>query len=126
MTHIQSATDATTLDDQVILGFKSRMRGPLLRPGDDGYDTVRAIWNAMSDPRPALIARCVEAGDVVAAVNVAREHRLLVSMRGGGHNITGNAVCDGGLMIDLSPMKRIDVDAGARTVKAEAGVIWRE
>jgi FAD binding domain/Berberine and berberine like len=126
MTHIHSTAGATVFSDEVVLGFKSRMRGPLLRPGDDGYDTARTIWNGMIDRRPGLIARCLDAGDVIAAVTVAREHRLLVSIRGGGHNITGNAVCDGGLMIDLSPMRRIDIDAGARTVRAEAGVIWRE
>jgi FAD binding domain len=126
VTDIQSPNGAGTVSDDVIVSFRSRLRGELLRPGDDGYEAARIIWNAMIDRRPALIARCVEAADVIAAVNLAREHRLLVSIRGGGHNITGNAVCDGGLMIDLSPMKGIRIDADARTARAEGGVTWRE
>src|SRR3712207_1197826 len=75
---------------------------------------------------PALIARCTATGDVAKAVRFARDHGLQVSVRGGGHNVAGNAVCDGGLMIDLSPMKGVRVDPGARTVRAQAGLTWRE
>ena len=82
--------------------FKAHLRGDVLLPGDADYDEVRQIWNAMIDRRPALIARCASPEDVVRAVTFAREHNLLVSIRGGGHNIAGNAVCDDGLMIDLS------------------------
>jgi FAD/FMN-containing dehydrogenase len=94
------------------------LRGKLLRPSDDGYDDARKVWNGMIDRRPALIARCTEAADVIAAVTFAREQGLLVSIRGGGHNVAGNAVCDGGLMIDLAPMKGIRVDPIARTARA--------
>ncbi|MEZ4860230.1 MAG: FAD-binding protein [Caldilineaceae bacterium] len=86
--------------------FKSHFLGEVLLSGDADYDEVRQIWNAMIDRRPALIARCVAPEDVVQAVKFARQHNLLLSIRGGGHNIAGNAVCDDGLMIDLSLMKR--------------------
>ena len=89
--------------------FKARFRGDLLLPGDADYDEVRQIWNAMIDRRPALIARCTSPDDVVQGVNFARQHELLVSIRGGGHNIAGNAVCNDGLMIDLSLMKGVRV-----------------
>jgi FAD/FMN-containing dehydrogenase len=101
--------------------FKAHFRGDILLPGDTGYNEVRQIWNAMIDRRPALIARCVSPEDVVQAVKFARERKLLVSVRGGGHNIAGNAVCDGGLMIDLSLMKRVHVDPNARRATVEPG-----
>ncbi len=101
--------------------FKAHFGGDLLRPGDAGYDEVRQIWNAMIDRRPALIARARSPEDVVRAVKYARKHDLIVSVRGGGHNIAGNAVCDGGLMIDLSLMKRVKVDPGARRAEVEPG-----
>ncbi|MDR5710393.1 MAG: FAD-dependent oxidoreductase, partial [Armatimonadota bacterium] len=94
--------------------WKSQLRGEVLLPGEAGYDEARRIWNAMIDRRPALIARCTSPEDVVQAVKFARQHNLLVSIRGGGHNIAGNAVCDGGLVIDLSLMKGIHVDPDAR------------
>jgi FAD/FMN-containing dehydrogenase len=106
--------------------FQSRLRGPLLRAGDAGYDEARRVWNGLIDHRPTLIARCAGAADVVAAVEFAREHGLLVSIRGGGHNVAGKAVCNGGLMIDLSRMKAIRVDPAARIVRAEPGVLGTE
>jgi FAD/FMN-containing dehydrogenase len=112
------------LADATVDTFRAGLRGQLLRPGDAGYDAARTIDNAMIDRRPALIARCAGVSDVLAAVRFAREHELLVSVRGGGHNVAGNAVCDGGLMIDLSPMKGVRVDPVARTARAEAGVTW--
>ena len=90
--------------------FKAHFRGDVLLPGDADYNEVHQIWNAMIDRRPALIARCALPEDVVQAVQFARQHNLLVSIRGGGHNIAGNAVCDDGLMIDLSLLKRVQVD----------------
>ena len=102
--------------------FAARLGGELLRPGHAGYDAARTVWNGMVDKRPALIARCAGTDDVVACVGFAREHGLLVSVRGGGHNYAGKAVCDGGLMIDLSPMKGIDVDPARRTAHAQAGL----
>src|SRR5512137_2388551 len=101
--------------------LKAHFRGDVLVPGNEGYDGARQIWNAMIDRRPALIARCKSPEDVIQAVRFARKKNLLVSVRGGGHNIAGNAVCDGGLMIDLSPMKRVQVDPGARQAIVEPG-----
>ncbi|MDP8924398.1 MAG: FAD-binding oxidoreductase [Chloroflexota bacterium] len=112
--------------DAAVETFRSRLRGPLLRPDDDGYDAARTIWNAMIDRRPALIARCAGAADVIAAVEFGREHELPISVRGGGHNVAGNALVEGGLMIDLSPMKSIRVDPDGRTARAEPGVVWGE
>lgn len=101
--------------------FKVYFLGDVFLPGDAGYDEVRQIWNAMIDRRPALIARCVSPEDVVQAVKFARKHNLLVSIRGGGHNIAGNAVCDDGLMIDLSLMKSAHVDPDACRAIVEPG-----
>ncbi len=111
----------TTLQEVQVESFRAHFQGAVLLPGDADYDEVRQIWNAMIDRRPALIARCTSPEDVVQAVRFAREHNLLASIRGGGHNIAGNAVCDDGLMIDLSLMKGIRVDAGARRVAVEPG-----
>jgi FAD/FMN-containing dehydrogenase len=101
--------------------FKTQFRGEVLVPGDATYDEVRQIWNAMIDRRPAVIARCASAEDVVEAVNFGRTRGLLISIRGGGHNIAGNAVCDGGLMIDLSTMKAVQVDPDSRRATVEPG-----
>src|SRR5579863_3435050 len=102
--------------------LRTTMRGAVLCPGQDGYDTARTVPNAMIDRRPVAIARCTGAADVIASVRFAREHELLLSVRGGGHSIAGKAVCDGGLMIDLSLMKGMRVDPRRRTVRAETGV----
>ena len=120
-----NGTDAI-LEEATVQKFADSLRGPLLGPGEDGYDGARKVWNGMIDRRPALIARCAGVADVVAAVRFARTHELLVSVRGGGHNITGNAVCEGGLMIDLSRMKSVRVDPARRTARAEAGLTWGE
>src|SRR5262249_33684436 len=112
------------LEESAVQRFADSVRGRLLRLGDGSYDEARKVWNGMIDRRPALIARCAGAGDVIAAVRFAREHGLLLSVRGGGHNITGNAVCEGGLMIDLSPMKGVRVDPVKRTACAQAGLTW--
>ena len=106
--------------------FKANLRGHLLHPGEDGYDEARKIWNGMFDRRPALIARCAGAADVVSAVNFARDNRLQVAVRGGGHSFPGHSVCDGGLVIDLSPMKGVRVDSAARTARAQPGIKWIE
>ena len=100
--------------------------GTLLQPGADGYDEARKVWNGLFDRSPALIAQCASAADVVAAVNFARENDLLVSVRGGGHSAPGYATCDDGIVIDLSPMKGIEVDPEARTARADAGMTWGE
>ena len=102
------------------------LRGELLLPTSPYYDAARRIWNGAIDRHPACIARCTGVADVVAAVRFARERDLLVGVRSGGHGVGGHALCDGGLVIDLSPMKGIRVDPVARTVRAEAGVLWGE
>ena len=109
------------LPTAIINEFKAQFRGNVLLPGDAGYDEVRQIWNAMIDRRPALIARCTSAEDVVQAVAFGRTNNLLISIRGGGHNIAGNAVCDDGIMIDLSLMKSVQVDPNARRATVEPG-----
>jgi len=114
------------IEGAAIEAFRAGLRGQLITPADEGYDAARAVWNAMIDKRPALIARCAGAADVIQAVNFARSHALLLSVRGGGHNVAGNAVCDGGLMIDLSPMRGIRVNPVNRTVRAEPGLTWKE
>src|SRR5215212_772424 len=115
-----------SLDNATIEGFGTSLRGELLRPGDEGYDAARMVHNGMIDKHPALIARCVGAADVMRSVDFAREHQLVVSVRGGGHNVTGNAVSDGGLMIDLSLMKGLQIDPATRTAHCEAGLTWAE
>lgn len=109
-----------------IAQLRRRFSGQLLRPGDEGYDAGRRIWNGMIDRHPGLIARCTSTSDVAAAVQFARTQGLLVAVRGGGHNVAGTAVCDDGLIIDLSPMKRIQVDPVRRTVRADPGLLWGE
>ena len=116
----------TGLEDTVVEAFKASLRGALLRPGDVGYEDARKIHNGMIDHRPALIARCAGVADVLTGVRFAREHDVLVSVRGGGHGMPGFAVCEGGLMLDLSGMKSVHVDPHRRTVRAEAGVTWSE
>jgi len=101
-----------------------RVRGALLRPGDDGYEEARTIWNGLIDRRPALVVQCSGAADVVDAVNFAREQNLLLSVKGGGHNVAGNAVNDGGLVIDLSGMRGVHVDPAAQTARAQGGATW--
>ena len=113
---------ATTVSDEAIRALADVLRGRLVQPSDPDYDDVRAVWNGMVDRHPALIVQCAGVADVITSVNFAREHDLLVAVRGGGHNAAGNAVCDDGLVIDLSPMKGVRVDPLAQTVRAEGGV----
>lgn len=123
---VTTAGMETFLNEATVQEFKATLRGELLRPGADGYDAARKVWNAMVDNHPAIIARCAGAADVIHCVRFAREYDLLVSVRGGGHNVAGKAVCEGGLMIDLSTMKSVRVDPIARTARAEPGVLWGE
>ncbi len=115
-----------TISDSMLENLDAGFRAKLLRPGEDGYDSARQIHNGMIDKRPALIARCTGVSDVVDSIKLGVESGLEISVRGGGHNVGGRAVCDGGLMIDLSGMKGIYVDPGARTVRAQGGVDWGE
>jgi FAD/FMN-containing dehydrogenase len=109
-----------------IEALKGAIRGQVLQQGDGGYDDARRIWNAMIDRRPEVIVRCAGAADVRRAVNFAREHGWLLAVRGGGHNIAGSAVCDGGLAIDLSPMKSVRIDPHACRAYVEPGVTLGE
>jgi FAD/FMN-containing dehydrogenase len=104
----------------------AEFQGRLIGPEDGDYDEARKIWNGMIDKRPALIAQCAGTSDVVAAVNFAREKGLAVAVRGGGHNVSGNATCDNGVVIDLRPMKGVSVDSDRRIARAEGGVTWGE
>src|SRR5918912_1466444 len=119
-------TVTTILPQATIQEFKAALRGDLLQPGDPGYDAARKVFNIMIDRHPALIARCAGSADVIAAVTFARQHELLVAVRGGGHHVAGNSVCDGGLVIDLSRMKGLRIDPLRRTARAEAGLTWGE
>jgi FAD/FMN-containing dehydrogenase len=110
-----------TVSEPALLALRAAFRGPMLRSGDTAYDETRKIWNGMIDRRPALILQCTGAADVLQAVRFAREHGLLFSVRGGGHNIAGLAACEGGILIDLSPLKGVWVDPGRRTARAQAG-----
>ena len=114
------------LEETVVQEFAAKLRGELLHPEDDGYDAARAVFNGMIEKRPAMIARCAGTADVVQGVNFARTHGLLLSVHGGGHNVAGKAVSDGGLMLDLSPMKGIRVDPARRTAQAQAGLTLGE
>src|SRR6266540_438475 len=125
MSHIELRTGSgqtTAVLDDAVAALASRLRGGLVRSSDVGYDEVRAVWNGMVDKRPTLISRCAGTADVIASVAFAREHDLLVAVRGGGHNVAGNAVCDDGLVIDLSLMRGVRVDPARQTVRAEGGV----
>jgi len=114
------------LSEAAVAEFKKSLRGQLLRPGNEGYDEARQVWNAMIDKCPALIARCAGVSDVIQSVNFARANNLLTAVRGGGHNVAGNAVCQGGIMIDLSRMKGMRIDPVRRTARAEPGLTWGE
>jgi FAD/FMN-containing dehydrogenase len=116
----------TSLDQASIADLSARFSGVLLGPDQSGYDEVRRVHNGMIDRRPALIAGCLGNADIVDAVNFARTHGLELAVRGGGHNVAGRAVCDDGLMLDMSLMKGIHVDPVRRTARAQGGVTWRE
>jgi len=106
--------------------LKAMLRGELIRPGDPGYETARRVHNGMIDKRPALIARCAGVADVAAAVRFAGEHGLLLAVRGGGHSGAGWGTCDGGLVLDLSPLRGIEIDPVARTARVAGGCTWGE
>jgi FAD/FMN-containing dehydrogenase len=117
---------STILDESTIPIIRGRFEGELLEPGDNGYDEARVVHNAMIDRKPRLIVRCTGAADVVAGVLLAGETGLPLAIKSGGHGVNGHAICDDGIVLDLSPMKRIDVDPEARVARAQAGVTWSE
>jgi FAD/FMN-containing dehydrogenase len=106
--------------------FRSAVRGTILQPGDEAYEQARLVYNRMIDKRPALIVQCVDVADVIAAVDYARTNHLLTAIRGGGHNGGGLGTCDGGIVIDLSPMKGVRVDPATRTVRVGPGCVWAD
>ena len=112
------------MTDSTVAPLKASLRGGLITPSDPGYDEARKVYNGMIDRRPKLIARCADVADVIAAVNFARDNKMVVSIRGGGHNAGGLGVCDGGLVIDLSPMRYVRVDPKRKTVIAGGGALW--
>jgi len=114
------------LPQEVISGWKARLRGPVLTPGDAGYEDARTVWNSMIDRRPATVARCLGSADVIECVRFAREHDLLLCIKGGGHNIAGLAVADGALMLDMSLMRGVWVDPDKRVARAQAGCLLGE
>lgn len=114
------------ISESAIKAFMDALRGRLVRPGDDTYDTARKIWNGMIDRYPSMIVCCADENDVINAVRFAGANDLLVAVRSGGHNVAGNSVCDGGMVIDLAGMKRIDVDHASRTAEAQAGLTLGE
>ena len=120
---VTSAGGETTLEAAAITELRDSIRGALLLSGDDGYDHARAVWNGMIDRHPALIARCEGAADVSHALTFARERDLLVSVRGGGHSISGKSVCEGGLMIDMSDMNSVRIDQSGGTARADGGCL---
>jgi len=123
MPAITSAGAETTLEGAAVKELAESLRGALLMSGDDGYDHARAVWNGMIDKQPALIARCEGAADVSHAMTFARERNLLVSVRGGGHSISGKSVCEGGLMIDMSDMNSVRIDQSGGTARADGGCL---
>jgi FAD/FMN-containing dehydrogenase len=114
------------LNEDALRSLAGEFSGVLLRPGDAGYDEARKVHNGLIDKHPALIARCLGTADIAGAVRFAREAGLEISVRGGGHNVAGRAVTEGGVMIDLALMKGIIVDPAAQTVRAQGGTTWRE
>ncbi len=110
------------IDESAVTDFGVALRGSLVRPRDDNYDIARKVWNGMIDRFPSMIVYCANENDVMNAVRFAGANDLLVAVRSGGHNVAGNAVCDGGMVIDLSGMKKIEVDAESQTVIAQAGL----
>jgi FAD/FMN-containing dehydrogenase len=117
---------STVVADAAVDGLRTRLRGELIRPGEPGYDEARKVWNGMIDKRPAMIVRCAGVGDVIDAVNFARDNDLQLAIRGGSHSAAGLALCDDGLVIDLSPMRGVRVDPRARTMQVQGGALWAD
>ena len=115
-----------TVDGATISGFRSSFRGPVIARGDAEYDAARRVWSALFDRWPALVVRPIDVADVAAAIQFGQEADLPIAVRGGGHGITGYATCDDGLVIDLSQMRGVTVDPGARVARANGGALLAE
>ena len=126
MTLVHHSTATPVLGAATLADLRAGLHGALLRPGVAGYDSARKLWNGMVDRYPAAIVRCADSADVIRAVQFARSNGLRVAVRGGGHNVSGNASCDGGMVIDLSQMKRIQINSITRTARAEPGLTLGE
>jgi FAD/FMN-containing dehydrogenase len=126
MANVMPRTQDQAMTPELLAPFREKLRGALCFPGEPGYEQARTLWNAMIDRHPAAVVRAAGAADVMRAVDLAREQGLLLAIRAGGHNIAGNAVCEGGLMIDLSPMKSVRIDPVRRTARVEPGVTLGE
>jgi hypothetical protein len=111
-------------NETAIARFKTNLHGDFIQPGDPRYEEARKVFNGIIEKRPAMIVRCADVADTIAAVNFALETNVPLAVRGGGHGVTGNALCDGGLVIDLSEMKRVQVDPDSRIAHAEGGTTW--
>src|SRR5712691_3585476 len=109
---------------QTTVSLKDKLRGTLVLPEDEGYDEARKVYNAMIDRRPAVVVRCANVGDVMACVNYARENGLDLAVRGGAHSVPGFGTCDGGLVIDLSAMRNVQVDPAKNTARVGGGALW--
>lgn len=114
------------ISEKLVNKFRESIKGRLIGANDNGYDDSRKVWNGMIDKHPFLIVQCANDDDVVESVKFAQENKLITAVRGGGHNVAGLGTCDDGIVIDLSPMKRIDINAKTQTVKAQAGLTWGE
>ena len=126
MTALQVSTTAgegVEIPTDILHRLQSELRGPVLLPGEPGYDEARAVWNAMIDRKPAVVARCLGVADVIACVRIARENNLLLCVKGGGHNIAGLAVADGALMLDMSLMRGVWIDPRTKVAHAQAGCV---
>ena len=120
------ATAARTLGDATLQDLRESLSGTVILPDDPAYDDTRSVWNAMHDRRPALLVRCAGADDVATGVHFARSHDLTLAVRSGGHSAAGYGTCDGGLLLDLFPMKAIEIDPGTRIARVESGVLLGE
>ncbi|MCD6057316.1 MAG: linked oxidase domain protein [Thermomicrobiales bacterium] len=126
MNVVSPTATSRTLNSGAIATLREAITGSVITPTDSDYEQARSVWNGMIDRYPALVARCATVGDVIAAVAFAAAHDLPVAVRGGGHSVAGHSTCDGGIVIDLSQMKRIDIDPKARIAHAGAGITWGE
>jgi hypothetical protein len=126
LTGVNAASGLSAFGRKDIADFRAGLHGQLLLAGDPTYDTVRKLWNGAFDRRPALIARCADGPDVARSIGFARAHDLPIAVRGGGHSFAGHSSCDGGLMIDLSAMRAVEVSPEARRIRVEAGVLLGE